>query len=497
MEEVGIFKTENEKTLTNESVVVSFLPSKNVDSYTYEIYKDNLNIEKSKPLKIDSNFVFKENGTYYVKVYVTTKDGKMKELNSKEYVIDKIAPEIKVKSENITISGDVKKALMDNVTAKDNYDGELSNIEVNLDQVKLKNNIDNKLTYTVIDKAGNIATKDINVRLVNNSYIFAVECLIGAILLIIIYFIANLRSALKTEKRIDNYTVKAVNGNENSSAEIFLNKYRNLTSKMCKNLKKSVFITKYAKRLEKYLPVTNIHEDGFEIFAGKILVATIFVIIAVLAKFITLKMIYDYEMVLIFTIGFFALDILYFIKYKIFRIKLESDFIAAITIMNNAFKSGRSITQAIDTVSRELDGQIGKEFNRMSLELLYGLGIDVVFKRFAKRIKLEEANYLTASLTILNKTGGDIIKVFDSIERNMFDKRKLRLELASLTSGSKIVVGVLLGMPLFFILVINIINPDYFLPFFTTNIGIILLIFMLIYYIIFVVVVRKVMKVVI
>ena len=165
--------------------------------------------------------------------------------------------------------------------------------------------------------------------------------------------------------------------------------------------------------------------------------------------------------------------------------------------MNNAFKSGRSIIQAIDIVSHELKGKVGEEFERMSLELLYGLGIDVVFKRFAKRINLEEASYLTASLTILNKTGGDIIKVFDTIERNMFDKRKLRLELSSLTSGSRIVVTVLLGMPFFFVLVINVINPEYFIPFFTTTVGIILLIFMIIYYIIFVVVVRKIMKVVI
>ena len=165
--------------------------------------------------------------------------------------------------------------------------------------------------------------------------------------------------------------------------------------------------------------------------------------------------------------------------------------------MNNAFKSGRSITQAIDIVSTEVQGVIGSEFKRMSMELLYGLSVDTVFKRFAKRVDLEEASYLTASLTILNKTGGDIIKVFSSIERSMFDKRKLRLELKSLTSGSKIVVYVLLGIPFFFSLVISIINKDYLLPFINTNIGRCLLIFMIIYYIIFVVVVKKIMKVVI
>ena len=133
----------------------------------------------------------------------------------------------------------------------------------------------------------------------------------------------------------------------------------------------------------------------------------------------------------------------------------------------------------------------------MSLELLYGLSISDVFKRFAHRIDLEEASYLTASLSILNKTGGNITEVFSSIERSLFDKRKLRLELKSLTSGSKLVVFVLIGIPFFFVFVVSLINPDYFMPFINTSIGNILLLFMILYYIIFVIFVRKVMKVVI
>ena len=54
--------------------------------------------------------------------------------------------------------------------------------------------------------------------------------------------------------------------------------------------------------------------------------------------------------------------------------------------------------------------------------------LDVVFDRFAKRMNLEEAEYLSSSLTILNKTGGNIIKVFASIEKMLFDKRKLKKE---------------------------------------------------------------------
>ena len=262
-------------------------------------------------------------------------------------------------------------------------------------------------------------------------------------------------------------------------------------------LKKSVVATKYAQKLDKYTIVSGVHKSGFDILSGKIIIACSLTVMAIIIKAFQFKLLGSMETLGVFVLGFFVLDIYLFAKYKVFRWTLESDFTAAITIMNNSFKSGRSISQAIDIVSTEVGGLIGNEFKRMSLELLYGLDIEQVFKRFAKRVELEEASYLTASLTILNKTGGDIIKVFSSIERSLFDKRKLRLELKSLTSGSRIIVYILLGIPFFFVLIISFISPGYFLPFVTTDIGRILLLFMIIYYIIFVVVVRKIMKVVI
>ena len=87
--------------------------------------------------------------------------------------------------------------------------------------------------------------------------------------------------------------------------------------------------------------------------------------------------------------------------------------------------------------------------------------------------------------------------MFSSIEKTLFNKKKLRLELASLTGSSRLIVYILLTIPFFFVLVISIISPTYFLPFVTTDLGLVLLIFMILYYILFVIVVRKIMKVVI
>lgn len=495
MKEVGIF--ESKQTLSNSTIIVSFSPYENVKTYTYQIFKDSVPYGSPVTKKSKVNIVLNENGKYYINIK-TNIDGIEYNQHSEVYRIDTEKPIIELQSDNLKIKENINQKITENVKAYDNIDGNITEkISTNIDSLNLKTDKTQKLIYTVQDSAGNISSKTAYIKVYQDkSYVFIMLSVFVSLLVIMTYFIDKILKALDLEKRLEPFTVKTFKERK-SLSERLLKTYQNLTKRICKYFKKSIFIQRYTKKIEKYLPVSILHESADEMFAGKILISTFITLIAIITRLIKLKLLESYEIVVIFTLGFFSLDIFYIIKYKIYRQKLESDFIAAITIMNNSFKSGRSIMQAIETVAKELKGPIGREFNRMSLELLYGLGIDVVFKRFSERIEIEEASYLTASLTILNKTGGDIIKVFDSIENSMYDKRKLKLELKSLTSGSRIVIGVLLGMPFFFCLVIGLINPEYFIPFLTTKLGLILLIFMIFYYIIFVVVVRKVMKVVI
>ncbi|MBQ8234013.1 MAG: type II secretion system F family protein, partial [Bacilli bacterium] len=239
----------------------------------------------------------------------------------------------------------------------------------------------------------------------------------------------------------------------------------------------------------------TIFKNSMDIISSKLNVALLFLTLALIAHIINLSSISFFKLLIPFIIGFTIPDLLYFIKYKKYVNDIENDLLQAIIIMNNAFKSGRSITQAIDLVASELSGPISDEFKKIGIELSSGLDLSVSFKRFANRINVEEVTYLTASLSILNKTGGNIIKVFSSIEHSLFMKKKLNLELRSLTSSSKIIIKVLFLVPLLFVLFVSLITPTYFMPFINTEIGLIILLFMIIYYIIYIVVVSKIMKV--
>ena len=269
-----------------------------------------------------------------------------------------------------------------------------------------------------------------------------------------------------------------------------------IISKLNKILYKSEFLKKYSKKYTKYIRTNNqINKTSMDFISTKILCSILCIIIAIFAKTIKFKIFNSYDIYIPLVFGFFLPDFLYYYKYKTYRKKLENDLLQAIIIMNNAFKSGRSITQAITLVSNELEGPMAEEFKKMNLELSFGLGMDVVFNRLYERVKIDEVAYLTASLTILNQTGGNIVEVFKSIEKSLFNKKKLSLELKSLTSGSRMIVNVLMIVPVAFILLIWIINPLYFQPLLTTKLGLILCGIVFTYYILYIIVIRKLLKV--
>ncbi len=495
----GTFNIKEQIKPVNKDVSVSFSPSLNIKNYSYAVYKDGKVV---KTIAVDtnqpSNIILDETGSYQISVTGYDTLGHQVVINSGVYEIDKDAPVLKVQNQKVEIKKHDQKAL-DNlqVTATDNHDGnitaQITRSDIDVNEVGITN-----LTYTVSDEAGNVAKTNIEVNVVsefNQLLLFQIGALI--ILFMILIPIIRIRKNFKLEKRLGPFVIESTKENNVSLFDRLFNYYHKMLMKIINIFKNLNMMQRYAKKLDKYAKVSAIHSTGMEILAGKFVIAILFLLIVIFATTIQFKLISIYEIIMPLVVGFFVLDILYFVKYKFYRRKLENDFLSAIIVMNNAFKSGRSITQAIDVVSNEIEGEIGKEFKKMSLELSYGLGIDVIFKRFAERIQLEEVSYLTASLSILNKTGGNITEVFGVIEKTLFNKKKLRLELRSLTGSSKIIVYVLFTVPFLFVLFVSLINPQYFMPFINTKLGIIMLIGMIIYYIIFIICVRKIMRVVI
>ena len=485
---------------TNQDIEVIYTPDASIVKYEYQIIKDG---EEEAIVSIHNanatNILLTETGKYQIRVLTTDQNGRKKTATSGLFIIDKKKPIIDVGEKQLTMEIGSTLEPLEGIKVTDNLDGDLINkVQTNYDELDFTTTGLKTLTYTVSDSAGNVTSESIYVNVVTSKQNELAFFQIGIIFLlgIIILFTLFYRKSMRLEKRIGKYGVEPLKDSSTSFQDQLHLQYKKVLDWLKKGISKSVFMTDYGKKYDKYVGVIdNDYTCGLDFVANKIMVSFVVLLIAVFSKTIQYQVLDLYEICFPLILGFYVPDFIYMYHYKQYRERLENDLLQAIIVMNNAFKSGRSITQAIDLVTRELDGPISIEFKKMSMELSFGLSLEDVFKRFSERVKLEEVAYLTASLSILNKTGGNIIKVFSSIENSLFNKKKLKLELESLTGSSRIIMYVLFCVPILFIVFVSILNPNYFAPFFTSQLGWLLMIFILVMYIAYIMIVRKMMKV--
>lgn len=312
------------------------------------------------------------------------------------------------------------------------------------------------------------------------------------VMITIITFLVMLNNAVKLEKRITKYSIKR--SKKVIDMSIFDN-WWNLYIKFVHNqrTKMSKLFPRMSKRYDKY--VTDGEIKSIDYIIHKIIIAFLFSLLVILALAIDGKLVSLFGFILSCLFGFYILDVILMIMGVFKRKKIENQIHQAIIIMNNAFKSGKSTIQAVEIASIKLPKPINMEFKRILQELQYGLSTDIVFDRFSKRVNIPEAEYLSSSLTILNRTGGNIINVFNSIERTMFDKKKLREELKNSTTVSNLVVKILLIVPVLIVAIIYMLDPSYFNPFFESTLGYILLGIAFIMFIMYAYLLEKIVKV--
>ena len=322
--------------------------------------------------------------------------------------------------------------------------------------------------------------------------LFILQVLLIIILANLLYILFKESRTLSFEDRLSNYSIASVDEQNIPIFERLYNKLWKTIRNLNRLFEKSEIIKKYCKRLNKY--INNKEKNPFDYISIKFLVSIFFGLLYVISSIMN-KNYNIMFLIFVMILSFFIVDIYLIIDFKRKRKQIEHDLLNAIIIMNNAFISGMNITQAVEVVSNELTGPIQEEFKKISLDISYGLSLEVVFNRFYERVKIEDIKYITSSLSLINKTGGNIVKVFKSIEKNFYDKKKLIDEMNSLTSSSSFMFKLLCILPLILCLILFILNKEFFIPLITTSLGRILILVIISLFAIYVCVVKKIMKV--
>lgn len=322
-----------------------------------------------------------------------------------------------------------------------------------------------------------------------NSVLWIRICL-GIIVLLVLFLVFKLNRAIRRERRIARYSLHMKETEEASLFDQLKVKYDQILNRFQYNQN----LEKYASKYTKYLALGE-GSTAIHFILNKLIIAFAFLVLVVISYAIQGKIVSFISFLFSFIIGYYVYDIYLIIYAKRRKKKIKNEMLRAVIIMNNAFKAGKSTLQAVEIASRDLPKPIGGEFQKIYQDMSYGLSVDVAFGRFAKRVNLEEATYISSSLTILNKTGGNIVMVFSSIERTLFDKKKLESDLKNSTAASNLVVKVLMVIPILFVGVIYLVSPTYFAPLFASALGYFVLFIIGFMFVIYLYLLSKIMKV--
>ncbi|MBK5244588.1 MAG: type II secretion system F family protein [Eubacteriaceae bacterium] len=175
-------------------------------------------------------------------------------------------------------------------------------------------------------------------------------------------------------------------------------------------------------------------------------------------------------------IGFF-LPPFYVHTKHVKRVELfEAQLVDALGIICSSLKAGLTFQQALMSIATEMPNPIAVEFSRVARELKLGIPLEKSLTNLSEKIKSKNFMMIVSAILIQRQTGGNLSEILNNIAGTIKERFKIKSEIKVLTTTGR-TSGLIVGlMPIFVLLVFMLLNPDYVLIFFKSNLGITMLV---------------------
>lgn len=160
-------------------------------------------------------------------------------------------------------------------------------------------------------------------------------------------------------------------------------------------------------------------------------------------------------------LGFFGID--WYLKFRIAkRLKeFNGQLGDTIGLMANSLRSGYSLLQSMELVSREAPDPIGAEFKRVVREVGLGLSAQDALNNLLRRLPSEDLDLLITAINIQYEVGGNLAQILDTISHTIRERVRIKGEIAVLTAQGRMSGYLITALPGLIGVVVTVINPTY------------------------------------
>jgi len=165
-------------------------------------------------------------------------------------------------------------------------------------------------------------------------------------------------------------------------------------------------------------------------------------------------------------VGFFAPRIYVSRATSQRLIKFEQQLPDTLGLWVNALRSGYSVLQAMEAISRDAPEPTSTEFKRVVQEVSLGIDLEDALAHLLARVESEDLDLVVTAVNIQREVGGNLAEILEVISHTIRERIKLKGEIRVMTSQGRITGYLISGLPIILALFLLTIQPDFMSPMF-------------------------------
>lgn len=141
---------------------------------------------------------------------------------------------------------------------------------------------------------------------------------------------------------------------------------------------------------------------------------------------------------------------------------LEEQLPDAVELMVRSLRVGHPFSSAIGIVAKEIPDPLGSEFGVIADEAAYGRDVAESLKAFAERMDSQDLRFLAVAVSIQQTSGGNLAEILEGLAKVIRARFKLFRRVRAITAEAKWSGMFLSGFPILALVMINVIQPNYY-----------------------------------
>ncbi|MEM9882604.1 MAG: type II secretion system F family protein [Planctomycetota bacterium] len=157
------------------------------------------------------------------------------------------------------------------------------------------------------------------------------------------------------------------------------------------------------------------------------------------------------------------------------RAKLEDQLVDGLTTLAAGVRAGLNLVQAMEMLVENHDGPIRQEFEQLLREYQMGRDLNQAMRAASNRIGSPMYRLTFTAIEMHRQRGGDTAESMDRLAEAVREIKKLEGKLDAITAQSRSQASMMAVMPLVFLVILWLIDPEGITMLFTETLGRVLL----------------------